>query len=117
MHMVAHQAVAQQRQVVKLNVLPQQLQVNQAFAIRSEKELPRVTTLGDVVRDINDYNMGQTSYHSTKYQKTSRLSPVSRKRPVCPRVSVPGFPGFPIFRTQYLFHSATYSGTFQVIRQ
>ena len=58
MHMVRHQAVTQQQELVHLNVLPQEIQIHQAFGIRSENELPGIATLGDMMRNVNHGDTG-----------------------------------------------------------
>ena len=58
MYVVGHQAVAQQQKIVELNVGPQEVQIHDTFGIGSENELPRIATLGDMVRDVNHRNTG-----------------------------------------------------------
>jgi len=38
--------------------MPEKFQINEALAVGSEKKLPGVATLCDVVRNINDSNTG-----------------------------------------------------------
>ncbi len=64
---------------MELNVLPEQIQINQALAIASEDELPSVAALRHMVRDIYDYDTNKACYLGTKYQKTSRLSPIKMR--------------------------------------
>src|SRR5271168_4614253 len=59
------------------NVLPQEVQIHQAFGIGGQNELPRIATLGDMMRNVNHRDTGQTSHHGQNI----------RKRPVCPLVS------------------------------
>jgi len=51
----------------------------EALAIGSEKEMPRIAPLGDVVGNINDYN--------TRYAPREPSQTKYQKRPVCPPVS------------------------------
>jgi hypothetical protein len=53
MHVVGHQTVAQQQKLVQLNVPPQEVQIHHSFGVGGQNELPRIATLGDVVRDVN----------------------------------------------------------------
>ena len=61
-HVIGHEAVAEERHVVKLHRMPQQLEIDEAFVVGSEKELARIATLRDMVRNINDSNTGKTSH-------------------------------------------------------
>jgi hypothetical protein len=49
--------------------------INGALLIGNEKKLPGVATLRDVMRNVSDYDICQTSYPSQN----------TRKRPVCPQ--------------------------------
>src|SRR5579859_8085847 len=80
MHMIGHQAVPQQSQLMKLNVLPQELQVNEPLAIRSKDELPRIAPLRHVVRNINCNDTGQTRH----------LNKITENVPSVPRPGVCG---------------------------
>jgi hypothetical protein len=81
MHMIRHQAVPQQAQFMKLNVLPQELQVNQALAIRRKDELPRVAPLRHVVPNINCNDTGQTRHLNKIAENVPSvpISPISRR--------------------------------------
>ena len=76
MHMVGHQAVAQQRQLVELYVFPEEIQIHQTLVIGREQKLPGIAALRHMVRDIYDYDTGKTCHHKQDI----------RKRPVCPPV-------------------------------
>ena len=58
MHVAGHQTVAQQQELVQLNVFPQEVQIHHAFGIGSENELPRIATLGYVMRNISHCDTG-----------------------------------------------------------
>ena len=77
MHMVRHQAVTQERELIKLGVLAQQIQIDDTLVIVGENELAGVSSLGDVVRDVN--------YGDTSHARRTRT--ISGNVP-----SVPGFP-------------------------
>jgi len=52
-NMVRHQAIADQKQGMELQGLPQQIQINRPLGIRCQDELTRVATLRDMVGNIN----------------------------------------------------------------
>jgi hypothetical protein len=61
-------------------VVPQQVEIDKAFSIRRENELPRVAALCHMVRGVQsddacESSHGQKYYNRTK-PETSRLSPV-----------------------------------------
>jgi hypothetical protein len=62
MYIVGHEAVAEQQQRMKSQGLPQEIEINQALGIGSEKELPSIAALRHVVRNIYDYGTGKTSH-------------------------------------------------------
>src|SRR5207245_175593 len=80
MHMVGHETVAQERQVMQEDILTQQVQIDGTLVIGSENELACIAPLRDMVRYIYDDDTGKSCHHKRKYQKTSRLSPSSRVR-------------------------------------
>ena len=59
---IRHQAIAQQREAVKLGVLPQQLKVGDAIGIADENDLSSISSLGDMMRNVDDYDAGQSSH-------------------------------------------------------
>ena len=116
MHVVRHQAVTQQRQLIKLGVLAQQIQIDDTLVIVGENKLAGVSPLGDVVRYVN---YGDTSHpcHTrtisgnvpsvprfpAQYQETSRLSQGFPSVPRFHKVS-PRFPRFPRFPVRPIRH-------------
>ncbi len=50
---VRNQAIANQRQEMKVHGLPQQIQINRPLGIAGQNELTRVATLRDMVGNIN----------------------------------------------------------------
>jgi hypothetical protein len=53
MNMVGHRAISNQRHLVELDVLPQQIEIDHAISIAIEDKAPRIATLRHMVRDIN----------------------------------------------------------------
>lgn len=76
--MIGHKAVAEQREVVKFEVPPQQFKVHEPFAVGRQQELPGVAPLRDMMRNIYDCDTGKASHQFAR---------VSENVP-----SVPGFP-------------------------
>jgi hypothetical protein len=62
MDMIGHEAVTNQRQPVKLNVLPQQGEVGRTIRIAIQDEAPAVSTLGQVVWRIDGNNPSESSH-------------------------------------------------------
>src|ERR1700678_3763939 len=103
MHVIGHQAVAQQGEAVKLRRLPQQVQVRDAISVVRQDYLAGVAALRNVVGDIYDDHARQAS-HSQKIAEIIRSvsgsyvfarrwppafpywSPETRERPVCPQI-------------------------------
>lgn len=67
-HVVRHQAVAEQRQTIKLRILPQQRQVGQTIGIAGENHLSRVAALRNMMR----YAYYDDARESSHPQKNSR---------------------------------------------
>jgi len=84
MHVVGHQAIADERETLELAVGPEEVKVDQAVGIGLEYELARVTALCDMIGRIGEKNTGKASH-----DENSRLwrRKISGKRPVCPRFS------------------------------
>jgi hypothetical protein len=61
MHMIRHEAIAQQRQSVKLRVLAQQLKVSDALGIAGQNHLSRIAPLSNMVRNVDDHHTRQPS--------------------------------------------------------
>ena len=69
MDMIGHQAVADQRHAVQLNVLSQQVQIHPAVCVAVEKESATIATLGYVVRHSNGDHSGQACHDSQSNRK------------------------------------------------
>ena len=82
MHVVGHEAVAEQREFVQLNGVAQQFQVGRPLAVFRKQELPGVAPLRHVVRNINDCDTCQTRHQRAR---------VSENVPSVPGFPVPGF--------------------------
>jgi hypothetical protein len=53
MHVIGHQAVPEQRKRIELYVLAQEVEIDSAFSIARQNELPRIASLRYVMRNIN----------------------------------------------------------------
>lgn len=62
MHVIGHEAIAEQREVVKFAVLPQQLQINQPVGVTAEDCLPGIATLRNMMRNVGDDDTRETSH-------------------------------------------------------
>ena len=62
MHVVGHQAVPEKRDLVKLQLLLQQLQINGFLGFRCKQKLPGIPALGNVVRHVSYCNTCQTRH-------------------------------------------------------
>ena len=52
MHVIGHQTVAQERDLVELEILPQQLEISGAVGVVGEDELSGIAALGNMMREI-----------------------------------------------------------------
>jgi hypothetical protein len=86
MHVIGHQAVAQEGKIIELRRLPQQLQVGDAVRIVCHNHLAGVAALRNVVGDIYDDHVRQAS-HSQKIAEIIRS--VSRDRTFLPGDGLP----------------------------
>ena len=59
MYMIGHKTVTQQRETVELRVLPQQFEIGDAIRILREDHLLGVTTLGNMMGNVDHYHAGQ----------------------------------------------------------
>ncbi len=69
MDLIGHQAIADQRNAVQLNVLSQQVQIHPAVCVAVEKESAAIATLGYVVRHSNSDHSGQACHDSHSNRK------------------------------------------------
>jgi len=58
MHVVGHEAVTKQREVIEFAVSSQEIEIDSSFLVGRKEELPSVSALGDVVGKINCYDTG-----------------------------------------------------------
>jgi hypothetical protein len=61
-HVIRHQAVAQQRQSVELRILPQQLKVSNAIRIAGQNHLSRIPPLRNMMGNVDDHDTRQPSH-------------------------------------------------------
>jgi hypothetical protein len=82
MNVIGHEAVADERKPVQSAIVPQQVEIDKAFSIRRENELPRVATLGRMVRSTQ-------SDGRVRIEPRAKSTTIARnrKRPVFPRFS------------------------------
>ena len=52
-NVIGHEAVADQRKLMQRSIVPEQVKIDQPFGIGSQNELPGISTLGNMVRDID----------------------------------------------------------------
>ncbi len=64
-HVIRHEAVAQQGESVTLRILPQQLKVSDAVRIAGENDLSGIPPLRNMMRNVDDHDTRQPS-HSMK---------------------------------------------------
>lgn len=62
-HVVGHEAVAEKTQLVEVRVAPQQFEIHPPFAVRRQQELPRVSALRHMMRNIYDSDTGKARHH------------------------------------------------------
>ena len=62
MHMIGHEAVAQQRKTIEFGVLPEQLQIGDTVGVIGQDYLPRVATLRNMMGDVNDHDARQAGH-------------------------------------------------------
>jgi hypothetical protein len=56
MHVIGHEAVAEERDVVKFRILTQQLEIGGAVGVVGEDELSSIAALGNMMGKIGDGN-------------------------------------------------------------
>lgn len=100
MYVVRHEAVSQQRKTVNFGILPQQVEISEAVGVAAQNHLPGVSTLRNMMGNVDDYDARQTSHFMKASEMTQltdntpvvfgALSHIGKKtgvRPVCPQVS------------------------------
>jgi hypothetical protein len=80
-NVIGHEPVADERKPVQSTKVPQQVEVDQAFSIRRENELPRVAKLCHMVRGVQSDDACESS-HEQKVPQSHETGDVP---------SVPGF--------------------------
>ncbi len=61
-NVIGHEAVADQRKLMQRSIVPEQVRIDQLFGIGSQNELPGISTLGNMVRDIHGNHRSQTGH-------------------------------------------------------
>ena len=87
-HVVGHEAVAEKTQFVEVHVAPQQFEIHLPFAVRRQQELPRVSALRHMMRNIYDSDKGKPRHHLARISENVpsvprfpiRISPVRYNR-------------------------------------
>jgi len=59
--MTRHQAITEQRELVELAALAEELQISETIRVAVEDHLPSIATLRNMVRDIGHHNASQAS--------------------------------------------------------
>jgi len=62
MHVIRHEAVAQQGKSVKLRIFPQQLKVSDAIRVAGQNHLSRIPPLSNMMRNVDDHHPRQSSH-------------------------------------------------------
>jgi hypothetical protein len=83
-NVIGHEAVADERKPVQSTIVPQQVEVDEAFGIRRENELPRVATLCHMVLGAQRNDACESS-HEQKVPQSHETG------------NAPSVPGFPVF--------------------
>ncbi len=65
-HVVGHEAVAEKTQSVEVHLAPQQFEIHLPFAVRRQQELPRVSALRHMMRNIYDSDTGKPRHHQAR---------------------------------------------------
>ena len=65
MQVIRHQAIADQPDSMKFDVLAQKIEIHQAVGIAIQDKSPRIPTLGNVVRNIHGDDSSQTCHDET----------------------------------------------------
>jgi hypothetical protein len=68
MNVIGHEAVADERKPVQSTILPPQVEVDEAFSIRRQNELPRVATLRHMVRGVQSDDACESSHEQKVLQ-------------------------------------------------
>src|SRR5437773_12458030 len=61
-HVIRHEAVAQQAESIKLRIFPQQLKVSDAVRIAGQNHLSRIPALRNMMRNADDHDTRQPSH-------------------------------------------------------
>jgi hypothetical protein len=61
-HVIRHEAIAQQGESIKLRILPQQLKVSDAIRIAGENHLSRIPPLRNMMGNVDDHDTRQPSH-------------------------------------------------------
>ncbi len=62
MHMIGHEAVAQQRETVEFGILAQQFEIRDAVSVVGQNHLPRIATLRNMMGTVDDNDARQSSH-------------------------------------------------------
>src|ERR1700733_7141203 len=82
--MCGHEAVSDEGHSVERDVFPQQLQVNLSISITVEDEAPRISTLRDMMWNIQgDYSVESSHDRDDNTSRTARMTPLQIKKPSC----------------------------------
>ena len=83
-NMVGHEAVSDEGHSLVRDVFPQQLQVNRSISITVEDEAPRISTLRDMMWNIQgDYSVESSHDGDHNTSQTTRMTPLQIKKPSC----------------------------------
>src|SRR5258708_8001889 len=63
-NVIGHEAVADQGKLMQSGIISEQVKIDEPFSFRGENELPGISTLGNVVRDIHGNHTSQTGHAS-----------------------------------------------------
>jgi hypothetical protein len=62
MNVIGHKAVTDEGKLMQSSIVSEEVKIDEPFGIESENELPRISTLGNVVRDIHGNYTSQTGH-------------------------------------------------------
>jgi len=65
-HVIGHDAIADEREPMQAGIMPEQIQVNEALGVGCQNVLAGVPALSDMVRDIDSDHASQASHDSQK---------------------------------------------------
>jgi hypothetical protein len=81
-HVVGHEAVAQQRETVEVRILPQQLQIDKPVGIMNKNGLAGLAALGNMVGEIDDHEAGEPwGKRTRKLEAWGKLTLLGRSEP------------------------------------